>query len=84
MEHVATVCLDSFLCGLGATLGSRLANDAYTKAASMCRRRDAHSPPPLPAQPSAAPPPTPSARGARGTERKGPRPAPDDPSSDPS
>jgi hypothetical protein len=42
--ELANVCINSFLCGLGATLGARVANDAYTSCTGLCRGNHAHSP----------------------------------------
>ena len=42
--ELANVCINSFLCGLGATLGARVANDAYSSCTGLCRGSHAHSP----------------------------------------
>ncbi len=44
MDELANVCINSFLCGLGATLGARVANDAYSSCTGLCRGSHAHSP----------------------------------------
>ena len=49
-EQAASVCINSCLCGLGMTLGQRLASDAYDGVKGLCCGGKPHA-----ASPRAAP-----------------------------